>query len=164
MPAQEIEQTLTYKINDMKKGVDFIGVTCAFYCHDGKGNILLQKRSQACRDEQGRWDSGAGSMEFGEENFESVVRREINEELCVDPISVTHVATTNIIREYDGKTTHWIGLVHVALLPEGSGDVGEPHKIDEIAWFAHNELPDNLHSVFDRHFALVRDHIIHQQD
>ncbi len=50
----------------MKKGIDYIGVTCVFYCHDGKGKLLLHKRSENCRDEKGRWDCGGGAMELGE--------------------------------------------------------------------------------------------------
>ena len=50
---------------DLKKGVDFTGVAIVFICHDGNGNILMHKRSQNCRDEQGRWDIGGGSLEFG---------------------------------------------------------------------------------------------------
>ena len=40
--------------HDLKRGVNFIGVTCVFVCHDGKGRFLLHKRSKNCRDEQGR--------------------------------------------------------------------------------------------------------------
>ncbi len=68
---------------DLKKGVDFIGITCVFYCHDGKGKLLLHKRSKNCRDEVGRWHVGGGSMEFGED-FEETVKREIKEEYCTD--------------------------------------------------------------------------------
>ena len=160
MPTQDIEQTLVYKQHDLKKGVDFIGVTVVFYCHDGKGNILLHKRSKACRDEQGRWDCGGGSMEFGEASFEEVVRREVREEYCVEPLEVVHVATTNVIRKHEGTPTHWIALVYAVLIPEGAGAIGEPHKAEELGWFAHDQLPDPLHSCFPSHFALVKDRIV----
>lgn len=153
---------MEYKVYDLKKGVDFIGVTCVFFCHDGKGNVLLHKRSQFCRDEQGRWDCGGGSMEFGEESFEEVVRREVKEEYKVDAIEIEHVSTTNIIRDNDGTKTHWIALIHAVLVPEGEGEIGEPHKAEEIGWFAHNALPDDLHSCFDPHFALVKDRIVQE--
>ena len=52
-------------IIDLKRGVDYIGVTVNFLVHDGNGRILLQKRSKQCRDEQGRWDIGGGAVEFG---------------------------------------------------------------------------------------------------
>ncbi len=72
---------------DLKRGVDFIGVTVAFIIHDGNKNFLLQKRSKNCRDEQGTWDVGGGSMEFGEE-WDEAVNREIQEELGVKPTEV----------------------------------------------------------------------------
>jgi hypothetical protein len=32
----------------MKKGVDYIGVTVVFACHDGEGNYLFAKRGKNC--------------------------------------------------------------------------------------------------------------------
>ncbi|HET8708754.1 MAG TPA: hypothetical protein VFL85_00580, partial [Candidatus Saccharimonadales bacterium] len=58
--------------HDLRRGIDFIGVSCGFLCHDGTGRFLMQKRSQNCRDEQGRWDIGAGSHEFGD-NIEDTI-------------------------------------------------------------------------------------------
>jgi len=66
---------------DLKRGIDHIGVTVNFFIHDGDGNVLLQKRSKNCRDEQGKWDIGGGAVEFGEE-LEEAVAREVKEELC----------------------------------------------------------------------------------
>jgi hypothetical protein len=48
----------------MKKGIDCIGNTVVFACHDGQGNYLLSKRSTACRDEHGTWDQGGGGIEL----------------------------------------------------------------------------------------------------
>ena len=50
----------------MQKGLDFIGVSVVYFCHDGKGNILMQKRGVKARDENGNWDIGAGGMELGD--------------------------------------------------------------------------------------------------
>ena len=36
------------KKKDLQGGVDYIGVTVVFYCHDGKGNFLMHKRSKNC--------------------------------------------------------------------------------------------------------------------
>lgn len=36
------------------KGISFTGVTTVFVCHDGRGKMLLAKRSQNARDEKGR--------------------------------------------------------------------------------------------------------------
>ncbi|MBI2052790.1 MAG: NUDIX domain-containing protein [Candidatus Ryanbacteria bacterium] len=89
---------------DSRKGVDFIGVTCVFFCHDGDGRLLMHKRSRNCRDEKGRWDCGSGSMEFGE-NFEEAVRREIKEEYHVEPEDLKFCGVTNVIRNNKGEKT-----------------------------------------------------------
>lgn len=41
-------------IKVMKNGIDYIGVGVVFFCHDGGGNFLMNKRSKNSRDEQGR--------------------------------------------------------------------------------------------------------------
>ncbi len=49
----------------MDKGL--IRVSVITICHDGSGKYLLGKRSQNCRDEQGKWEPvGGGGLKFGE--------------------------------------------------------------------------------------------------
>jgi 8-oxo-dGTP diphosphatase len=134
---------------DLKKGVDFIGVTVPFVVHDGKGNVLLQKRSQNCRDEQGTWDVGGGSMEFGE-TFEQTVRREVLEELCSEAAEVKFLKAYNAIRDNDGILTHWIALAHSVKVDPRKVKIGEPERIDEIGWFTLGKLPAPLHSMMER--------------
>jgi ADP-ribose pyrophosphatase YjhB (NUDIX family) len=135
--------------DDLKRGVDFIGVTVPFVVHDGKGNVLLQKRSQNTRDEQGRWDVGGGSMEFGE-TFEEAVRREVREELCADAKKVTFLEVYNALRDNNGTQTHWIALVHCVQVDPAEVKIGEPERIDEIGWFKIDKLPSPLHSMMQQ--------------
>lgn len=140
---------------DLRKGVDFIGVTCSFYCHDGKGNILMHKRSQNCRDEQGVWDGGSGSMEFGE-TFEEAVSREILEEYQVKPSKLELCGFKNVLRQ-NGKTrTHWVACVFLARVNPKKVGIGEPKKMDEIGWFPVNRLPKNLHSQTRRDIKMIK--------
>ncbi len=148
----------TYQKLDAKRGVDYIGVTVVFFCHDGNGRILLHKRSSNCRDEQGRWDCGGGSMEFGED-FEAAVRREVLEEYCADPIEVKLVRAKNVLRSNNGTPTHWIAVLHAVEVDPSKVGIGEPGKMDEIGWFSHNDLPEPLHSMLDPHFDAVRHEI-----
>ena len=60
--------------NKITPGTDYIGITVAFYCFNDKGQLLLHKRSQNCRDEKGMWDPGAGQLDFGED-LETGVRK-----------------------------------------------------------------------------------------
>lgn len=143
----------------LRRGVDFIGVTCVFYCHDGKGRLLMHKRSKNCRDEHGRWDCGGGSLKVGEDPIEAV-RREIKEEYCVEADDVEFVTMTNVIRtREDGERTHWIALLHQARVKPEQVQIGEPTEMDDIGWFKPNELPDPLHSAFSDHFSIVQKHI-----
>ena len=140
---------------DLKRGVDYIGVTCVFFCHDGKGRVLLHKRSANCRDEHGRWDCGGGSMEFGE-TFEEAVRREVKEEYCVDPSDVILAKTVNVLRDNNGTSTHWIAAIHAVEVDPNSVKIGEPDKMEDVGWFYPEEFPEERHSMLDPHFDIVR--------
>lgn len=135
---------------DMKRGVDHIGVTVCFVVHDGEGNVLLQKRSQGCRDERGTWDVGGGAVEFGE-NIVDAVKREVFEELKVKPLKVEYIITFDAHRtNHDGEKTHWIALGHAVQVDRSKVMIGEPHKIDELDWFTSINLPSPLHSQMQR--------------
>lgn len=130
---------------DMKKGEDYIGVTVSFLCHDGAGNVVLSKRGVNCRDEHGRWDCGGGSIEFGH-TAEETVRKEIKEEYCADAIAIVFLGFRDVFREQNGKKTHWISLDYHVLVDKATVANGEPHKLDAVAWFPLNSLPEPMHS------------------
>jgi 8-oxo-dGTP diphosphatase len=140
---------------DLKKGTDFIGVTCVFYCHDGKGNLLLHKRSKNCRDEQDAWDCGGGSMEFGE-TFTETVKREIKEEYGTTPKNLHLCGIENVLRMNKGVQTHWIAVIFSAELNPKKVILGEPEKMDEVDWFPVNKLPKHLHSKLKTHLKVVQ--------
>lgn len=130
----------------MKKGIDFTGVTTTFYCHDGNGNLLMHKRSQKCRDEQGKWDVGSGSLEFGltpEDNL----KKEIKEEYCTDVKDIKLLGVRSTHRNLsDGTPTHWIAFEYLVLIDRNQVKIGEPESMDEIGWFTLDNLPNPLHS------------------
>ena len=127
------------------KGIDYIGVSVVFFCHDGAGNFLLGKRSANTRDEHGRWDTGGGGVEFGH-TIEETLRKEIREEYCVDVLEYEFLGYRDVHREHEGKPTHWIALDFKVLVDRSQVRNGEPHMIDEIRWFTFDTLPDNAHS------------------
>jgi 8-oxo-dGTP diphosphatase len=155
MPKNINQSTKKYLKMDLKRGVDYIGITCVFYCHDGKGKLLLHKRSNNCRDEVGKWDPGGGSMEFGEE-FEEAVKREIKEEYCTDVKNLKFLGAHNVVRVNGGKKTHWIALVFVAEVVPEKVSIGDPLKMDDLGWFDVDKLPDPLHSQFPRFFEFAK--------
>lgn len=139
----------------MKPGEDYIGVTVNFFCHDGKRNLLLYKRSNKSRDEHGRWDPGGGRLEFGEA-WEDAIRREVKEEFCTEIKDIKYIATTNVLREHNGKPTHWIALIFAVEIERSQVKIGEPEKMDDIGWFSPDHLPTPYHSQMDKHLKIVR--------
>ena len=129
----------------MKKGEDFIGVCVTYFCHDGNGNFLFNKRSQNCRDEIGNWDCGGGGMELGD-TVEDTLKKEIKEEYCTDVLDYEFLGFMDVHREHNGVKTHWIALDHKVLVDREKVKNGEPHKFEEIGWFRLGKLPSPIHS------------------
>lgn len=129
----------------MKKGEDYTGVTVVYFCHDGRGNFLMNKRSVNCRDEHGCWDQGGGSVEFGD-TIEETIKREVTEEYCTRVLGCEFLGYRDVHREHNGKKTHWIALDFKVLVDREGVRNGEPHKFDELGWFTLDSLPAPLHS------------------
>jgi 8-oxo-dGTP pyrophosphatase MutT (NUDIX family) len=140
----------------MQRGVDFVGIAVTYFCHDGKGNILFQKRSKNCRDEQGRWDIGGGGIEFGD-TAENTLRKEIAEEYSTDVLDYEFLGYRDVLRELDGKKNHWIALNFKVLVNKEKVKNGEPYKFDEIGWFSLDNLPSPLHSQVSGEINLYKD-------
>jgi 8-oxo-dGTP pyrophosphatase MutT (NUDIX family) len=140
----------------MQKGVDFTGVCVIYYCHDGQGNFLFQKRGKNCRDENGKWDHGAGGLEFGD-TVENTLRKEIKEEYCTDVLNFEFMGYRDVHREHNGMKTHWVSLDFKVLVDKEKVKNGEPHKFDEIGWFRLDDLPSPLHSQMLKELKLHKD-------
>lgn len=140
----------------MKKGVDYIGITVSYMCHDGKGNFLLNKRSVNCRDEHGCWDFGGGGLDFGD-SIEDTLKKEIKEEYCVDPVSYEFLGYVDLFREMEGVKTHWVSLEFLVEVDREKVRNGEPHKFDEIGWFTLDNLPSPAHSTQKRILEKFKD-------
>lgn len=126
-------------------------VSVVFVCHDGRGRVLLARRGAGARDEPGTWDTGAGALEHGE-SFADAVRREVREEYTADALDVETIGVRNVLR--DGS--HWVAVVNAVHVDPESVAIGEPHKFDELGWFALAELPVPLHSQLAETIALFR--------
>jgi len=131
----------------LKKGEDYTGVTVVYLRHDGRGNYVLNKRSNQTRDEHGTWDSGGGGLELND-TVENTLRKEIKEEYCTDVLGSQFLGFRDIHRIYEGKPTHWIALDFKVLVNREKVKNGEPHKFDEVGWFKLGEFPQPMHSQF----------------
>jgi len=132
---------------DLKRGIDHIGVGVCMVIHDGMGSVLLMKRGEKARDEQGRWDICGGAIEFSE-SIDDALKRELMEELCTIPQEVIFLTAYDAHREHQGQPTHWVQLIHTVKVDPQTIKIGEPHKIAEIGWFNKDTLPDPKHSQF----------------
>ena len=139
----------------MQKGVDYIGVTTVYFCHDGAGNFVMARRSQNARDEQGRWDIGGGGLEYGMK-VEDSLRKEIKEENCADVLDFEFLGYRDVHREHNGVKTHWIALDFKVLVARDQVVIGEPHKFDVIGWFTLETIPEDSHSQFPEFLRLHR--------
>lgn len=142
----------------MKKGHDYTGVTIVFSCHDGEGNYLFAKRGPNCRDEHGTWDPGAGGLEFGE-TIEETLKREIAEEYTASVLGYEFLGYRDVHREHEGDKTHWIALDFKVHIDTSGVSNGEPHKMEEIAWFKLHELPEPMHSQWDIFYENYKDRL-----
>jgi len=129
----------------LKKGRDYVGVGVCFFCHDGKGNVVMSLRGKNCKDENHRWDIGGGGVDVGEK-LTDAVRREIKEEYNATTRKIEYIGFREVHRIQDGKKTHWIAFDFKVLVNPKTIRNSEPHKFDEVRWFALDTLPRNLHS------------------
>lgn len=129
----------------MQKGIDYIGVTVSYMCHDGNGNYVMNKRSTNCRDEHGTWDFGGGGVDFGD-TIEKTLHKEIKEEYGADVLSSSFINYFNLFREDKEFKTHWISLVFLVQVDPKQVINGEPHKFEEIQWVTLDNIPEPLHS------------------
>ena len=130
----------------MRKGIDHIGIGVCYFCHDGKGNYVLNKRGAGSRDEQGRWDFGGGGLEL-HDTIEETLRKEIKEEYAADVIESEFLGCREFFRETDeGEKTHWVALDFKVLIDPKQVKNNEPHKFDEVKLFPITDLPEPLHS------------------
>lgn len=120
---------------------------------------MLSRRGKQARDEHGRWEPGGGGLKHGHA-VEDNMRRELKEEYGVEPLAAEFMGYYDLFRETpDGQPTHWVALCFAVHVNPEEVQIGEPETIEEYAWFDLGELPDPLHSQFDRFMELHGDRL-----
>ena len=140
----------------MKPGLDYIGISTAFICHDGNGRFLLGKRSKNCRDEQGAWEFGGGVLEFGF-TLEENVLREIKEEYGCEGTIEEELPPITLFRNSEGEKTHWVTIPYIVRVNPSKAKLNEPESQDEIGWFRLDEFPQPFHTGATSIFEAYRD-------
>ncbi len=133
--------------NSLQPGVDYVGVTTPFYCHDGEGHLLLSQRSTGARDEHGTWDPGSGKLEFGS-TIEENILREVREEYGCEGMIQKVLPAHSILRNMDRKQTHWLAIPAFVLVDRAQAKLMEPAKFSQLGWFSLDNLPQPLHEGF----------------
>jgi 8-oxo-dGTP diphosphatase len=127
---------------NMKKGIDYIGVSAGAMILNDKGELFLSKRSQNVKNERGCWETPGGSVDFGE-TLENAARREILEEYGADINIVEQWPAEDHIIPADKQ--HWVATTFLAKFKPGQEPkIMEPEKCDAIGWFALDKLPSPL--------------------
>jgi len=123
----------------MKKGVDYIGVGVGAVIRDRAGKYFLARRGKEVRNESGKWEFPGGGVEFGE-RLEDALIREIREEYGFE---VTVVRLLDVVNHLiPDENQHWVSPTFLCGHKGGTPRILEPHKCDEIGWFALNEIPE----------------------
>jgi 8-oxo-dGTP diphosphatase len=129
-----------------RESIDYVGIAIVFLCHDGRGNIVLARRTSQARNEAGTWDIGGGALELGE-NVTDTVRREIREEYRADVLDIHFLGYRDVHYDHDGPPTkHWLALDFCVRVNATQVQIGEPLKFDDIGWFTLDTLPAPLYS------------------
>lgn len=139
------------------QGKDYIGVGVGAMIFNGRRELLLTKRGQACKNERGCWEVPGGSIEFGETMAKAVVR-EAKEELGVD-IIVEHqlLAIDHFIPDED---QHWVTTPFLVRIKHGqTPKILEPEKCDAIGWFPLDDLPGPLSITTKLNLKVYRHHL-----
>ena len=127
--------------NEQKPGKDYIGVGGGALIFNQRKEILLMKRSGKVQNNSGWWSKPGGRVEFGETALK-MVKREIREETNIE-IDVWGLLpyTDHIIKK---ENQHWLAINFVANYKRGELKNLEPHKCEEVRWFALDKLPKKI--------------------
>lgn len=147
----------------MKKGIDYIGVGVCFMCHDGNGKFLYTRRGPKARDEIGKWEVPAGGVEVGE-SIESALRRELKEELCVEPKVVEYMGYREHITEHEGNPRHWIVFSYLVEVDPAQVAIGEPEVCDALEWATLEKPPEPMHLAMLDSIVVVQNYLHSKTD
>lgn len=129
------------KKEKLNPGKDYIGVGGGALIFNNKKEILLMKRVGGVRNNSGWWSKPGGRVEFGETALK-MVKREIKEETNIEIDVWGLLPHTDHIIKKEGH--HWLAVNFIANYKKGELKNMEPHKCDELGWFALDKLPKKI--------------------
>jgi 8-oxo-dGTP diphosphatase len=124
----------------MKKGVDYIGVGVGAIIFNSDGRVFLAKRGRDVQNESGKWEFPGGGVEFGEALEQALVREVMEEYGFAIEVQTLLDVINHLIPE---EKQHWVSPTYLCTIKSGNPRIREPHKCDEIGWYALDEIPGN---------------------
>lgn len=127
--------------NKLKPGKDFVGVGGGVLIFNKKREILLIKRGKNQKNETGYWQKPGGEIDYGERAID-MIKREVREEAGITVSIWGYLPHSDHIIKNEGQ--HWLAINYLASLRSGRARVMEPHKHDDVKWFALDKLPKKI--------------------
>ena|GEM_PF-188144 len=156
--AKKIIKSQNKAVEKARAGINCLGVSICCVCHDGQGNILLNKRTKKCRDEWDCWDNWGGQIEFGE-TFEEAIKRELMEEANIKPLKMEKGGSLTVLRKIRGVDTHWVAIIYAVKVEKKEYRSNEPEKLQTPTWFSLDNLPSPRHSHFAKDVMAVKERL-----
>ncbi len=123
---------------ECKAGKTHIGVGGGVIIFNSKKEILLMKRGKNAKNQAGWWSKPGGTVEYGEKVV-MAMEREVKEETGLDINIWGLLPHVDDIMKKDCQ--HWVAFNYLANIKKGEVKNLEPHKCDELKWFAVNKIP-----------------------
>lgn len=116
---------------------------------NSKHEVLLIKKRNDQKYAAGKWIYPGGTVEWGEESFETL-KRELKEEVNAQTDHFELIGTRVIIT----GDIHWQGIYYKATVSNIDQLINcEPHKHEMIAWFDRNHLPEDMDEIDRFHLS-----------
>lgn len=126
---------------NLRKGIDYIGVGVGVILVDHRGRLFLARRGPEARNERGLWEFPGGSVEFGE-TLEAAIKREMSEEFGIAIALDELLDVADHILPEEGQ--HWVSPTYLGRITAGTPQIREPGKCSEICWFFPDQFPADL--------------------
>ena len=137
---QEVRDALGMNVTKAIAGIDYIGTSVSFCCFNEKRELLINQRSDQCRDEHFKWGCGAGQLEFGEKEDEAVVREVREEYGCEKVVILDQMLSVSTFRIQAGRPSHWLNTPYAISVLKDEVRIKEPHKMLKIDWITQRDF------------------------
>jgi len=135
------EQSTRKGFDNLKRGIDYIGVGVGAIIVNEEDCIFLARRGPKAKNEQGLWEFPGGSVEFGETLTEAL-QREMHEEYGIEVSVGKLVDVVDHILHQEHQ--HWVSPTFICQIQSGEPYIREPEKCTEIGWFSVDHVPHDL--------------------